>query len=388
MRAVAILVLLCLPGAASCAVGGSSPDGEEAADAGPDDAAGSDDGAAPDGEPAGEGVDAPLDPAADEEEAAECPGTGPAYVHGDLWAFWYNFRVACSAQHRWAWICEQRLGEGSCPVETRRFEDCWSASGDFPPSTWDGSTPAPSSPNYGVCQPVHWAEKNDPERRPGNTVPCDVTTYDYGALRTADPFFGVDWWGGGITSMRHLTLKVFEAGSDPYADNGQSDGIVNLSTHPENSAAFMDGLSNHSYPGHVRPGGCLPGVTGETEDPYPDQNFGAFFWLEVPTDRPVTVGATWIGPIGDDIGLSCLNMDIWGFPPGFAEHAVDGKPWFTTSPCWDILESVSFEPGRHYVWDIRGLRPLPGCGGPPEDLLSVVPETERASFRDGTCSSM
>lgn len=118
-----------------------------------------------------------------------CPESGPAYLHGDLWAFWFAFRTACDRQHKWWWVCEQRL-PGQCDVERAWFEDCWGARGPFPPSDWDGSTPTPHSANWGVCQPHHWPEKNDPARRPGNPHPCDTTTFDYDVLRTADPYYG------------------------------------------------------------------------------------------------------------------------------------------------------------------------------------------------------
>lgn len=336
--------------------------------------------------PADAGRDAGPDvadagPVADAGRA--CPGDGPAYLHGDLWAFWFNYRVACSPQHRWLWICEQRHGAGGCPEEQRRFDDCWNARGDFPPTSWgDDSTPTPHSANYGVCQPHHWADKNGEDRRPGNPVPCDVRTHDYDRLRTLDPRFGVDWWAGG-TSMRHLTLKVFEAGADPMASAGQADGLIALSTHPGDRSAFMDGLANHGAGGG--PAGCVPALSGDGEDPYPAQSFGAFFWVEVPTDRPVTLAASWIGPVsGDDIPTGCVAAP-YTFPASFAYHAVDGKPWLITNPCWDVQASVSFEPGRHYVWDVHGLRALDGCDGPPEALLEVVPEPERAPFRSGEC---
>ncbi len=308
---------------------------------------------------------------------AECATSGPAYVHGDLWAYWHNYRVACDRQHKWLWICEQRLGPDACGVERQRFEDCWNATGDFPVSGWDGSTPAPTSPNYGVCQPHHWPEKNDPTRRPGNEVPCDTSRYDYDALRTADPRYGIDWWAGG-TSMRHLTIKVFDEGQNPQAQEGQADGLVALSTHPGDQAAFMNGLSNHG-------GGCLPALTGDDEDAYPAQNFGAFFWVEAPTDRTVSLAASWIGPIGDDIGTACLNLDVFGFPSSFGAHSVDGKPWFVSSPCWDVMADVQLEPGHHYVWDVHGFRDV-GCDGPPEELLAVAQESERTALRDGSCA--
>ncbi|RMH44128.1 MAG: hypothetical protein D6689_03170 [Deltaproteobacteria bacterium] len=339
--------------------------------------AGAIDGAGP--SPDGAVADA-AGPGGADATPSDCPGVGPAYVHGDLWAFWHNYRVACDRQHKWLWICERRFGAGNCPVEAQRFADCWQATGDFPPSTWDGSTPAPSSPNWGVCQPHHWPEKNDPVRRPGNPVPCDTTQNDYDVLRTADPRYGVDWWVG-QTSMRHFTIKVFEAGTDPRANNGQVDGITALSTHPGDYAAFMDGIDNHGR-------GCLPALTGDDTDPYPAQNFGAFAWVEVPADRPVTLAASWIGPIGDNIGTTCLNRDVYGFPPSFAVHSVDGKPWLVSSPCWDVIENVQLAPGRHYVWDLNGFRELPSCAGPPESVLSAVPEPERGAMRDGSCAGL
>lgn len=346
-----------------------------------------------DAEPSGYDAPAPIDalPGSDggsgtTDAATNCTGTGPAFIHGDLWAFWHNYRVACDRQHKWLWICEQRLGAGNCPEEAQRFSDCWNATGDFPPSTWDGSTPTPHSPNYGVCQPVHWPEKNDPERRPGNPVPCDTTQNDYDHLRALDPRYGVDWWTG-ATSMRHLTVKVFDQGQDPYAQDGQSDGLVVLSTHPENQAAFTAGLTNHTYSGATTSGGCLPPLEGDDEDPLPAQNFGSFFWVEAPTDRPVSISATWIGPIGDNIDTSCLNIDRYGFPPSFAYHSVDGKPWFIASPCWDGILDVQLEPGRHYVWDLFGFRMLPDCNGPPESLLASVPEELRDSYRTGACAN-
>jgi hypothetical protein len=361
-------VVLALQVGCTGTIGGSDPDG----------------GVALDGDGAVISIDAGAE--AGDADVSSCPASGPAYVHGDLWPYWHNYRVACDRQHKWLWICEQRLGSGNCPAEQQRFDECWTATGDFPASTWEGSTPSPSSPNYGVCQPVHWAEKNDPNRRPGNPVPCDTTQNDYDVLRTSDPRYGVDWWAGS-TSMRHLTVKVFQQGDNPQDNNGQADGIVNLSTHPGDQSAFMNNLSNHSYGGNVLGGGCLPALTGDGDDPWPAQNVGSFYWLEVPTDRVVTLTATWIGPIGDDIGTACLGLDVYGFPGSFSYHSVDDKPWFITSPCWDAISDVQLQAGHHYAWDVQGFTDL-GCTGPTDALLSVVPEPERPTLRDGTCSSM
>ena len=316
-----------------------------------------------------------------------CSGEGPAFIHGDLWAFWHNTRVACDAQRRWHWICEQRLGAGNCPEEAAWFQQCWSATGAFPKTSWTDSEghnyPEPHSANWGVCQPPHFPEKNDANRRPANPTPCDASSFDYGALRTLDPFYGLDWWTG-ATGMRHLTLKVYEAHVDPLASEGLADGLINLSTHPGSRDAFMDGLDNHTYSGSRTGGGCLPSFSGDNEEPYPAQNFGAFFWLEVPTDRPLTIGATWQGRTGGNISDGCVNP-LYTFPSSFGGHAEPGKPWFISNPCWDF-NTLQLEPGRHYIWDVSGLRLLPDCSGLPEELLSVVPEAEREALRDGSCA--
>jgi hypothetical protein len=286
------------------------------------------------------------------------------------------------------WICQQRLGPGNCSIEAQRFQDCWNAKGEFPPTSWGGdSTPTPHSASSSVCQPHQWSEKNLPTARPGNEVPCDTTKFNYDNLRRQDPFYGVDWSANHV-SVRHLTLKVFASGQDPLANQGQSDGLLALSSHPSNKAALMDGIDNHSYPGHLSSGGCLPPLTGDTEEPYPAQSVGAFFWLEVPTDQPVTISASWIGPTGDLWDPVCLTENVYGFPKTFSYHSVDGKPWFVSSPCYDVLQNVKLEPGRHYLWDINGFRALPDCSGPPANLLELVPLSVRPSFKDGSCSSM
>ncbi len=338
----------------------------------------------PDGRVADDDAGGPDDVAAVPPDAAapRCPGEGPAYLHGDLWAFWFAFRTACDRQHRWWWICEQRL-PGQCDTERAWFEDCWQARGAFPRSGWDGSTPSPHSPNYGVCQPHHWPEKNDAARRPGNATPCDTTTFDYDVLRTADPFYGVDWWAG-KTGTRHLTVKLFEQGTDPFASQGKADGIANLSTHPGNRDALMEDLGNHGFPGAR--GGCIHAPDGDPEAPGLSQSFGAFAWLEVPVGRPVHVAANWNGLLQGDISLECVRgLDF--FPESFGAHAVAGKPWFTLSPCFDLERSVVFEAGRHYLWDVHGLHVLEGCDGPPESVLAAIPAAKRDGFRSGACDA-
>jgi hypothetical protein len=375
----ATLHLLLLSALTGCADGALSVDAADAADTTADIPVGDSPADLPsDDVPRDMTVDAPIpdlgdvvtpDSAENIIEEPECPSQGPAYVHGDLWAYWHNYRVACDAQHKWLWVCEQRLGADACGPERQRFEDCWNARGDFPASNWENATPTPHSPNWGVCQPHHWPEKNSAESRPGNDVPCDTSRFDYDTLRTGDPRYGVDWWAGGI-SMRHLSLKVFDGDHDIVTSQGRADGMVNLSTHPGEEEAFMSGLSNHNYPGAARDG-CLPSLTGGDEEPWPSQNFGAFAWLEVPSARPVTLAASWIGTVGGNIADGCIRQP-WAFPASFSAHSVDGKPWFTSSPCWDVQRNVQLEPGAHYLWDVHGFHKMESCDGPPQQLREVL----------------
>ena len=195
--------------------------------------------------------------------------------------------------------------------------------------------------------------------------------------------YGVDWWQG-HSGTRHLTVKLFDAGTDPFASQGRVDGLANLSTHPGDRDAIMEGLVNHGIAGGR--GGCIHKPEGDREAPGLDQSFGAFAWLEVPTDRPVHVAANWNGLLQGDIGSSCIQgLDF--FPPAFGAHAVPGKPWFILSPCLDLERDVVFRPGRHYLWDVHGLREMEGCAGPPESVLAGIPEAARAGFRTGACAA-
>lgn len=73
------------------------------------------------------------------------------------------------------------------------------------------------------------------------------------------------------------------------------------------------------------------------------------------------------------------------FPDSFGYHSVDGKPWYISSPCWDFIENVQLEPGRHYVWDVHGFRMLSDCLGPPAELVSLASPGEQPGLAAGSC---
>ena len=65
--------------------------------------------------------------------AESCRTDGPAYLHGDLWVHWHNWRVKCDEQHRNVWRCEKRgraFGfdqnriEAECQSLREQFDRC------------------------------------------------------------------------------------------------------------------------------------------------------------------------------------------------------------------------------------------------------------------------
>ncbi|MCA8978600.1 MAG: hypothetical protein KDC14_01145 [Planctomycetes bacterium] len=64
-------------------------------------------------------------PSADATDAGGVTATctqGPAYLHGDIWPLWWNYRVQCDRQHKALWRCEK--GGGDCSEEKKAVDDC------------------------------------------------------------------------------------------------------------------------------------------------------------------------------------------------------------------------------------------------------------------------
>ena len=47
---------------------------------------------------------------------------GPAYLHGNVWPFWYNYRVQCDYEHKKYWRCKQN--GGNCTQEKSDWKSC------------------------------------------------------------------------------------------------------------------------------------------------------------------------------------------------------------------------------------------------------------------------
>lgn len=327
-----------------------------------------------------------------------------AYIHGDLWAFWHNSRVACDAQHRWGWLCRKYVDEGllsseyaNCSVEAQWYSDCTVSQGAFPETSWDTGVASPSSPDERVCQPQQ-GEIAQEAQRPNNPNPCDTTSFDFDKLRMTDPFYGFDGplEENELISMRHLTIQVFEAGVDPLATQDRPEPLISFSTHPDNPLARSGGVINHRHPDSKTRGICYDdgafdgSIPAESSDPFPANSIGPFFWMEVPGDVNVVLFASWIG---DDVPSNVCKLkkdddtaNVYSFPKSFEEKSVAGKPWLISNPCYDVV-SVQLKKGRHYLWNHAGVRELEGCE-PPKELLNLVPDARRETFRSDSCLTL
>lgn len=65
-------------------------------------------------------------------EPACCECQGPAYLHGDLWDYWYNGHICCDPQYKSIWRCNKLRQSGlvsSCSAEQQAYNSCKSAHG-------------------------------------------------------------------------------------------------------------------------------------------------------------------------------------------------------------------------------------------------------------------
>ena len=250
-----------------------------------------------------------------------------AYLHGDLWPYWYNMRVACDPEHRAWWRCERIEGTGApaCAGDKDRYEHCiaeWNGghcmAGVYAPSDTTGCW---------VC-PEKW-----PQGR------CDTRTFDYDAPEIWGTYYGVQW-SSHTNLHRFLTLKV------QASDGGL---IAAFSSCPGDEECYMKGLDNHG-PGPA-PQGSIQ--THPDEDRF-TARFGSFACIRLPGNTALTLKASWMNE--------------------FCHTCAEDYPSFPHTPCWTADLPFTFEAGYHYLWTERGIERLPGCAGPPEDLAARFPE--------------
>jgi len=316
--------------AAGCADGGATT---RAADARPTDPDG---GAEPGDAPA---PVAPFDAGpTTSPDAGEAPAPDDrAFLHADLWSIYFNDRTRCGAEAAFLDMCR------------RRGEDCARHR-----ASWEACDP--DRIVYGQIGPEQQGMRNCSRGPFPEIGGCDPRRFDFDRLRFH--FYGAEWSG----NWPFATLKVFEAGVD--VRDALGDGLIAVSNVPGRAEAAMDGISNHGLPG--RSAGCA--MRGETSgDEAYRRPFGGFAWIEVPTDRPVTVVAAAGGSFG--------GMGFAGCDRGAPTH----EPWIGDAPgavlgCVHRIE-YRFEPGGHYLFDYGRIERLPRAA-PPAVLVDAFADRD------------
>lgn len=276
----------------------------------------------------------PADSPAPADGGQDTALTGPAYLHADLWSTWWNDRTRCGAERTFLEIC-QRRGEADCSLYQQAVSAC-----------------DPATVVYGQVGPEKQGEPLCSRGKYSTIGGCDASKYDFDKLRFW--WYGAEWQGNWPVA----TVKVFDKGVD-WKGGGE---LIALSNLPGLTQAAMAGINNHGL-GH----GCaMPGKT--SGDAAYQTPFGGFAWIEVPTNKPLTVAA-----------FSATNFADQTFA-GCSRGAATQQPWITAAPgatlgCVYVHEEVVFEPGRHYFLSYGKLEQL-GQAAPPKELVDgfALPE--------------
>ncbi len=260
-------------------------------------------------------------------DAGGCSNSGPAYLHGDLWPFWYNHRVKCDPEHRNYWLCLKVKGEkgsGDCSKEKAIYSAC-------------------------DVTKVVYGEYGAPQH--------DTRKYDYDKLFNS--FYGGKW--GALKYNRFATLKVFKGYLQPPASGKAlyKKEILAFSSNPGEPCAYMKDTKNSVQ------GGCMMAAPNSSD------RFGAFAWIKLPTGQKLTVAGLWL-PMGPEFP-GCSEYTAGTCLPRKSGPA-KGQ---TIMPCYCFVHVIP-EPGRHYLWAASGIKKLPGCGGPPK----VITDRFKAAGKD------
>ncbi|MCA9664438.1 MAG: hypothetical protein KC503_02585 [Myxococcales bacterium] len=295
------------------------------------------DGGGGDGSAGGEtapGLDTGSADAVLADSSADAPLGGPAYLHVDLWSIWWNDRTRCGAERTFLEICQQRK-EADCSLYSQAYSAC-----------------SPQSIVYGQVGPEKSGETLCQRSKLPSVGGCEASKYDFAQLRYW--WYGAEWQGNWPVA----TIKVFPQGAD-WKGGGE---LIALSTHPGAAQAVMSGISNHGLGW-----GCA--MAGKTSgDAAYRTPFGAFAWIALPTDKAVTVA-----------GMAATNFGGQPFA-GCGRGNASQSPWVTSPPgaqlgCVYVEQSITFKPGRHYLWRYGKISELPSAG-PPQDIIDAFKRAE------------
>lgn len=244
-----------------------------------------------------------------------------AYLHGDLWPFWYNFRVCCDAEHRALWRCESVHGPGSatCASLAATYQECL------------GGPNASVCPNWGVCcfQASNGCEDPDAD----HVAVCTTDDFAYDDPTVWGTYYGMRW--STETIHRFTTVKAWTATGEQ---------LIAFSSNPDDANAYMEGQANV---------GVGPEPQGHIQAAdEPSDLFGSFACIRLPAGAPLELQGWWI----NEFAHTCKD-DYWSQP---------------NARCWTDRLPLVPEAGRHYLWTHRGIELLPGCDG-PSDILARLP---------------
>lgn len=295
------------------------------------------------------GPDAAVDGAAPSDAAPDAPPPPDerAFLHANLWSVWWNDRTRCGAERTFLEICQ------------RRDEDC---------ARYQASVDAcdPNLVVYGQVGPEKEGERLCQRGPFPDFGGCDSRDYDFSRLGFW--WYGAEWAGNWPVA----TLKVFEAGGGGDATRYLGDGLAAASNLPHHAQAAMASVDNHGLDadgdGAREPGACvMPGATsGDAAYRAP---FGGVAWLEVPTDRSVTIVSMASNNFGDMSFAGCSR----GAGVGTLEPWIDGAPGSILGCVY--AEDVRFRPGTHYYFRYGRIEELP-TAGPPAELVEAFARPE------------
>jgi hypothetical protein len=276
-----------------------------------------------------------IDAAPDTGSVADTgpPGDDRAFLHADLWSTWWNDRTRCGAERTFVEICE-RASDRDCEPYRAAYAAC-----------------DPSRVVYGQVGPEQSGERLCMRGVLPAVGGCDARAYDFTQLRFH--WYGAEWAG----NWPWATIKIFEAGAtEPSSWSGG--GLVTLSSLPNDARSGTAGAPDHVL--GAEPACVLRSPTsGDAAYRTP---FGAFAWIEVPTDRPVTIVAAASTNFGDMAFAGC------------SRGTATASPWITGAPgatlgCMHVIER-RFDAGRHYVLHHGVIEEL-ASAAPPADLLAA-----------------
>jgi hypothetical protein len=236
---------------------------------------------------------------------------GPAYLHGNVWPFWYNYRVSCDLQHKQSWLCHEQGGD--CTAQDQAWSSCNvcdEADGICIPRTAPGETDGCCDAGCGTGCCDYGGPYGDGEDTcffgyyRSCRSDCDTRDYDYVALD--GHFYGKGWSLLGDWSIQATDASTQEdlTGTLVIGAQGQDH---------EPSLADTDAL-------------------------------GYFGCVQIPTDRALHL---------------VVMLHDWGGQAPYDRVEAD-------------LTAVA---GRHYVWGIHGIEEWTAwdrepCVGPPAAIAA------------------